>query len=725
MKKWVTKLLLILMFLIPFGQGRDVSVVKAASNTFLNKTKISIQKGEICKLILKNVKNGEKIKWNSSKKSIVTVKAKGTSCQIMAHKKGIAIVTASIGNKKYKCKVTVKNPVITLSKTFQKLTVGESFNLVLKNTSSLAKWSVSNKSIVTVRKISKNKYKVIAKKKGTAVITARIGKKSYKCKVIISQPQTLKMVISGGNTVTINETLQLKAKISQGENSGKLVWKSSDTEIATVSSDGLVKGIKAGEVKITATTTNGSKITASATIKVKKPLVSDFTVYGIRDIKVGESVQLKASVWPSNSENTLKWVSDDESIATVTDSGVVTGVKTGRTSITVGTTDGSHIYTIAYFSVLDKRVSKSDSNNNFHVDNEVKYPQAPKEKLVYGFYDTNVEVEEGSYAYIGVYHLKLYKDGYGKECESASEVAQNWYGWSSSDPSVAIIKNQKVTGVSGGTAVISAYDPNGDVHTCTVKVKARPTVKYSYKVSLINPGNYNLYDNWPFLIYVQTDNPGDLWLSLSLDSDVSWWAFPKCFDDVNYLDKASYNGFCKVEGGYVIAPEISQPGTYRISIEENSGEWFGGEYVSLEVGSLTVQIKDYIKSCTEWTESILPQITTPDMTEEEKVNAICTFVTDYTIYRARTTDDYVYMIKNNGPVWEMKDRESRFVHCIEANGLLANMIRGSLGLKVELVTAINSSTHYIAKVTFNDGTVKYFDAQPHVYAETWDATYIL
>ena len=173
MKKWVTKLLLILMFLIPFGQGRDVSVVKAASNTFLNKTKISIQKGEICKLILKNVKNGEKIKWNSSKKSIVTVKAKGTSCQIMAHKKGIAIVTASIGNKKYKCKVTVKNPVITLSKTFQKLTVGESFNLVLKNTSSLAKWSVSNKSIVTVRKISKNKYKVIAKKKGTAVITAR------------------------------------------------------------------------------------------------------------------------------------------------------------------------------------------------------------------------------------------------------------------------------------------------------------------------------------------------------------------------------------------------------------------------------------------------------------------------------------------------------------------------------------------------------------------------
>lgn len=48
--------------------------------------------------------------------------------------------------------------------------------------------------------------------------------------------------------------------------------------------------------------------------------------------------------------------------------------------------------------------------------------------------------------------------------------------------------------------------------------------------------------------------------------------------------------------------------------------------------------------------------------------------------------------------WEIKDRESRFVHCIEANGLLANMIRGSLGLKVELVTAINSLTHYIARL---------------------------
>lgn len=48
----------------------------------------------------------KKIKWTSSKKSVATVNNKGV---VVAKKKGVATITAKIGKKKYKCKVTVNN----------------------------------------------------------------------------------------------------------------------------------------------------------------------------------------------------------------------------------------------------------------------------------------------------------------------------------------------------------------------------------------------------------------------------------------------------------------------------------------------------------------------------------------------------------------------------------------------------------------------------------------
>jgi uncharacterized protein YjdB len=79
-----------------------------------------------------------------------------------------------------------------------------------------------------------------------------------------------KLTISAKKTkVKVNKTLKLKAVILPGKkNAGSLVsWKSSNSSVATVTSKGVVKGLKKGSVKITAVAADGSG--KKATIKIK------------------------------------------------------------------------------------------------------------------------------------------------------------------------------------------------------------------------------------------------------------------------------------------------------------------------------------------------------------------------------------------------------------------------------------------------------------------------
>ena len=59
--------------------------------------------------------------------------------------------------------------------------IGQKRALKVKNTKKKVKWSSTKKSVATVNK----KGVVTAKKKGTAYIKAKVGKKTYKCKVTV------------------------------------------------------------------------------------------------------------------------------------------------------------------------------------------------------------------------------------------------------------------------------------------------------------------------------------------------------------------------------------------------------------------------------------------------------------------------------------------------------------------------------------------------------------
>lgn len=77
---------------------------------------------------------------------------------------------------------------IKLSKTSISIQKGKTYTLKIKGTKKKVKWSTSKKSIATVTQ----KGKVTAKKTGNAVITAKIGKKKYKCKVKVYQKKATK-----------------------------------------------------------------------------------------------------------------------------------------------------------------------------------------------------------------------------------------------------------------------------------------------------------------------------------------------------------------------------------------------------------------------------------------------------------------------------------------------------------------------------------------------------
>ena len=131
--------------------------------------------------------------------------------------------------------------------------------------------------------------------------------------------------------------------IPDDQKAGKIVWNTSDKNIATVQ-NGAISAKKNGEATITASSTlsDGTEISAECVLTVYTPVSSLQAGKKEIDIGVGESSKVEVTVQPKDATNsTLKWTSSDTSVASVSADGTIIGKGPGTTTITASTTDGS------------------------------------------------------------------------------------------------------------------------------------------------------------------------------------------------------------------------------------------------------------------------------------------------------------------------------------------------------------------------------------------------
>ena len=142
--------------------------------------------------------------------------------------------------------------------------------------------------------------------------------------------------------LTVGSSTKLTATVLPENASNKnVVYSVDDESILSVDQDGNVTGLSAGTATVTVTTEDGG-FSASAEITVIPVRVTGVSISPkAASVGLGHTIQLTASIKPSNAANkNLSWSVSDETIISVDDQGTVTGLSLGTATVTVTTEDG-------------------------------------------------------------------------------------------------------------------------------------------------------------------------------------------------------------------------------------------------------------------------------------------------------------------------------------------------------------------------------------------------
>lgn len=331
--------------------GSPITTTTYPKSIKLDNTTLNLKQGTTSQVIatISPSDANQSISWSSSNTRVATVDSNGL---IRAVGIGTAtIIARTVNDLTANVKVTVgdyslnvKN--IMLTTNYIVLPVGISKQLAVAFTPANASnktvtWSSSNPSVATVD----NSGNVKAISPGSAIIKATSNDGGYTDTATIEVTSNKNEIdektiafSEGSYTVGVNGTISLTPIITPSNATFKSVrFTSSDSSIATVDENGVVKGIKEGTVNITAETYH-NHLKATTTVIVKYiPVTSvKLNVSSEVTIKNGETTTIVATVLPSNaSDKTVTYKSDNPSIATIDNNGIVTGKGIGRTTITI------------------------------------------------------------------------------------------------------------------------------------------------------------------------------------------------------------------------------------------------------------------------------------------------------------------------------------------------------------------------------------------------------
>ena len=338
---------------------------------------------------------------------------------------------------------------INLDKPELTLNVNESSKYVailspytIANNTSLT-WQSSNPEVATV---DANGV-VTGISEGEATITARnsngLSASSEVTVTNISAPITNVSLNFSDLEIRKDSSQGLRATITPKETTDDktLTWESSNPEVATVSSTGVVTARRPGNAIITVRTSNG--LTDTCNITVISQITSVHLNLTAITLDEGVSQTLRATINPSDTtdDKTLTWSSSNTNVATVDQEGNVTAVKEGVATITVTTVNGRR---------AECKITVNKPSENIPIENV-------------SLDKTTLTLEE-------------------QEAETlvatinpSDTTDDTTLTWKSSNPEVATVDNNgKVTAVKEGSATITVTTVNGKEATCTVTVTKKP-----------------------------------------------------------------------------------------------------------------------------------------------------------------------------------------------------------------------------------------------------------
>ena len=325
------------------------------------------------------------------------------------------------------------NPVkIVLDKTSLYLYEGESGQLGAtlspEDATGTITWSTSNAKVATVD----TDGKVFGVSKGTAKITAKTANGlTASCTVNVSTMPQEVFLDKTSLTMVVRENYQLIPSVSPDDAYATYHWSSSDASIVKVDENGVLTALKVGTATIAVTTSNG--IGTLCTVKVialPTKITLDKTEVILRP---EETVTLKKSVTPSNATADYVWKSSNTKVATVDQTGKVTGVALGGAEITV--TAGNGVV------------------GQCHVDVK-RYPDS----IAFVYKNVSISTDAPNNK-VDLQTIISPEDAYTK------------LKWTVSNSTVATVdQTGKVTGKNVGQCTVTVTTDNGKSDTCTVNV---------------------------------------------------------------------------------------------------------------------------------------------------------------------------------------------------------------------------------------------------------------
>jgi len=297
-----------------------------------------------------NPLSGRAVAWTSSNAAVATVDASGLVTAVAA---GSATITATSEGQSGTAAISVTPaPVASVAVTPPSASVNEGTTVQLTATPKDANgnplsgrvvtWASSNTTVATVSASGL----VTGKVAGSATITATSeGQSGTSAITVVRVPVAAVTVTPASASVNEGNAVQLTATPKDANGTpltGRTVtWASDNTTVATVSATGLVTGKVAGSATITATS-EGQGGTAAITV-VHVPVASVTVSPAPASVQAGQTVQLTATPKDASGTplagRTVTWASDNTAVATVSGSGLVSGVAAGPATI-MATSEG-------------------------------------------------------------------------------------------------------------------------------------------------------------------------------------------------------------------------------------------------------------------------------------------------------------------------------------------------------------------------------------------------